>query len=327
MTNSHTIPTAIIGHGVAGPLLALLLHSTNRYTPTVYEKVPAFQDVGGSLCIAPNGLRVLHSVGLAHKVVEAGAPIDRFVHRREDGEVLFDCQGMVKKELEQRGMEWPSVGIKRSVLLRILAEEVRKKGIEVVMGKALVGIQDPQNNESVVLTFADGTTTTTSLVMACDGLHSPTRTLLFGKSHPTYTTLTQTIGISPRPPGLLTTSNPMLNIYGPSTHFITYPISPTHMCWALTQREDVEAREEWVSQHTSHADTITAVMRPQNWTDTDALSLTSSPERLLKVGLYDRPPLTTWYTHRVVLIGDAAHPTSPHLGQGANQAMEDCAVL
>lgn len=122
----------------------------------------------------------------------------------------------------------------------------------------------------------------------------------------------------------------MLNLYGEGAHFICYQGAENITSWAFTQRDVKATQETW---RTFNPDE-TASMRNQlfeqfkEWAS-PVPELIQSSERIIKYGLYDRPQLEPeqWYSPnqgRCVLIGDAAHPTSPHLGQGANQALEDC---
>jgi len=170
------------------------------------------------------------------------------------------------------------------------------------------------------VTFENGVTDTASFLVGCDGLHSDTRRSLFGREKPNFTGLTQTGGISPTPSHFRSRPPTMLNIYGLGAHLITYPVSDTHHSWAVTRRED-EEKETWRSMDQSKQDEFKS--GPFSEWGFGGGELVKTAEKMVKYGLYDRPELKTWYKGRVVLLGDSAHPTSPHLGQGANQALED----
>jgi len=94
--------------------------------------------------------------------------------------------------------------------------------------------------------------------------------------------------------------------------------------WAITQRDSIEAQETWQSFSLTDNPEFRSQLLEQfrEWSSV-VWELIRGADRLIKYGLYDRPQLEPkhWYSRRSVLIGDAAHPTSPHLGQGANQAL------
>jgi salicylate hydroxylase len=195
--------------------------------------------------------------------------------------------------------------------------------IPVHFNKSIRGLS--QLNDQVTIEFEDGTKITGDYLVGCDGLRSTVRQLLFGSDQPTYTGLTQTIGITDRMDQL--DRSELLNVYGDGgTHFITYPYDSKEACFACTFREPIADTESWKSLNNEQAHKFIQECGFARWAS-PVDKLISNTSRLIKIGLYDRPELPTWYKDRVVLAGDAAHATSPHLGQGANQAMEDAYYL
>ncbi|KAJ7641765.1 hypothetical protein FB45DRAFT_826036 [Roridomyces roridus] len=306
----------IVGCGVAGPVLALLLKQKG-YDPVVYERGAKEREGGLSLLLQLNGLRVLSLIpGFIEQLPSIGMNVDKmemYSILPSDERLLgvSDYPATLRKEYE-----YGVVGVRRPAFLELLADLAGKAGIEVHYGCAVVGVE--QESEQVRVRLANGEEDTASFVVGCDGLHSDVRGALFGKESAVFTGLTQSGGITPT---AFTDCKPTIfNFFGDGMHLITYPISEQAYSWAITQREP-ETRETWRAMDEAAQDAMRS--GPFSKLPFGAGELVKGAVKITKYGLYDRPELKSWHKGRVVLIGDAAHPTSPHLGQGANQAFED----
>ncbi|KAI0044896.1 FAD/NAD(P)-binding domain-containing protein [Auriscalpium vulgare] len=308
----------IIGAGVAGPVLAIFLKQRG-YEPIVYEKTAALTDAGVGLMLQPNGLKVLSQIrGLVRSL--PGKELERL----RSYSTLEEDPGLLGENLVPSSM--PSEygigmrGIKRTELHHALVHAAEVHGITIHWGHTLVSLE--QSTDTVKGTFADGSSDSGTFLVGCDGLHSATRIALFGSEPATFTGLTQTGGIS-RTPRAHADKPSVVNWFGKGAHMIAYPISDTHTSWAITLREE-ESRETWKEVNQQQVDEIKQSARASwGYGADDLIKNTEKLVKIVKFGLYDRPDLRVWHKERVVLLGDAAHPTSPHLGQGANQTFED----
>ncbi|KAF9227280.1 FAD/NAD(P)-binding domain-containing protein [Gyrodon lividus] len=306
----------IVGAGIAGPVLAIFL-KMKGYAPIIYERLPSPTEAGLSFMLQPNGLRVLSLIpGLIDKI--PGYSPHKQIHCSSlngTEEVLVD-EDLSSSTMTQL-FGFPLIGTRRTEFHRLLIETAQQYGIEVVWGHQAMDFE--QTDDDVRVKFTNETSDTASFVVGCDGLHSNTRTVLFGREKANFTGLVQFGGLSPTP-AVLQGKFAFINNYGDGRHMVAYPVSPDRYSWAVTIREP-EAKEDWRSQSTKEQDEI----RRGSLSDWGfgAGELAKTGEKIIKFGLYDRPELESWFKGRVVLLGDAAHPTSPHLGQGANQAFED----
>ncbi|KAG8878288.1 hypothetical protein FRB97_002638 [Tulasnella sp. 331] len=325
----------IAGCGIAGPALACFLKKQG-YEPVVYEKTKAHSVTSGgsSLMLQINGIKVINLISpeIVKKLTASPA-----VSGKPMAQVLYLSQvsgeEIIRSDAPSQYLDTPSadgapplpfqIGVRRTTFHQMLIEEAQSQGISIHFEKELTAIKQDDSSMLITAIFTDDTQTSGSFLVGCDGVHSATRAALFGKEPATYTGLTQTAGLSLTPPSLAPPNNPatFLNVFGNSSHVVSYPISDTQTSWAVTVRE-AESRETWRAMGKEQQDAFCRDAPYKDWKD-PVNEFVKEPEHVIKYGLYDRPELAKWHQGRVVLLGDAAHPTSPHLGQGANQAFED----
>lgn len=309
----------IIGAGMAGPVLAVFLKSKG-YDPIVYERTDSPSDAGLGLGIQTNGLRTLSKIPGLLECIE---PYE--INEWEAWSVLKEDPGLLgvsdhPKRLKE-GCGFGTMTVSRPKMQRRIIEFSQKSGVPIHWGHKLEALSE--DTDSVTVTFANGVKETFSFVVGCDGLHSNTRSCIFGEQPATYTGLSQWGGVSPKPERFRGRAV-VADVYGDGSGVIIVPVDETTVIWALTVREP-ESKESWRAIDESAAAEFKK--SPYSQWDYGAGEVIRNSAKIIRYGLYDRPELSCWHKGRVVLIGDAAHPTSPHLGQGANQSYEDVGAL
>ncbi|KAK5034539.1 hypothetical protein LTS07_003460 [Exophiala sideris] len=323
---STRVAVLIIGCGIAGPVLANFL-KRKGYDPIVFEKVSKLGDAGASLMLMPNGLKVLNLVGVADQVEEASTPLEGFLDQTSTGELL-GLSDLPRSFRSKYGL--PAMGVKRTDLNSKLKDMLAELKVDVREGWELEAIEE--TDRSVTAHFNEGRSVTGSFLIGCDGIKAASRKILLMKEglsegKPLFTGLTQTAGLSPTPEPLKDKAC-LRNWYGEGVHMIAYPVSPEITSWALTLPEGEGNEADWglCSPKEMAARKETLLAKVSFWTDKSVIELIQGASRIIKFGIFDREEMRPdqWHSRRCVLVGDAAHPTSPHLGQGANQALEDC---
>ncbi|KAF7977762.1 hypothetical protein HWV62_2862 [Athelia sp. TMB] len=319
-------PTKVIiaGCGIAGPVLAVFLKSKG-YSPVIYERNKRDLDATGlSLMLQPNGLRLLSILpGFDLSAIPSQTADEaRFFSWMPEAQIPLASSTDFAAGLERFGFQ--PRGVERSELHKLLIEHALKSGIDIKWDQKLVAVTQGDGEVRVDLETraGDKSSDTASFVVGCDGLHSGTRSALFGEHQADFTGCTQTGGMTlikdlPKSRSKVTA---MSTVYGNGSSMIMYPVSETKISWAITQHE-AEERETWRGMDQEKQEQVKK--GPHSEWGFDSEGIVANAQRMVKYGLYDRKELPNWHKDRVVLLGDAAHPTSPHLGQGANQAFED----
>ncbi len=315
----------IIGCGIAGPAVALFLRRAG-IDAEIYEAQAAPDDYAGIfLTVAANGMRVLKTLGLYEQTVAAGFPTNRLVmwnHRGKPlGEVpisLPTTDGIV------------SLTIKRGILQRILREAALAQNIPINFGKRLTTVTTAEataGGRSSLAHFTDGTTATGDFILGCDGLHSPLRQIIDAAAPPpTYTGLLSGGGFASMPE-LATTTNTMHMTFGKQA-FFGYLVKPDGEVYWFENHSVAGTPDRATLAATSQADWQNKLLDLHR--DDQPLINTIIRNTQGDIGMYpiyDILRLPRWYNETIMLIGDAAHATSPNSGQGASLALEDAAVI
>lgn len=308
----------IIGGGIAGPAVALFLQRAG-IDAEIYEAQPAPDDYAGLfLTVASNGMNVINALDLEDRVKAEGFSTSRLV--------MLSSSGKRLGEVPIGGQGRPSLTIKRGVLQRILREEVMRQGIKVAYGKRLKEIR-VGGSQRVTAIFEDGTTVTGDILVGADGIHSRTRHFVDPTApEPMYTGLVSGGGFA-HDAAAQTTPDTMYMIYGKHA-FFGYLIKPSgeiywfenHAFPGKPRRSELEAiaQAEWRRR-------LLALHEGDQPFIRDMIAKTVGNIGMYPI--YDIPTLPRWYRDAVILIGDAAHATSPSAGQGTSLALEDAMIL
>lgn len=226
------------------------------------------------------------------------------------------------------------VGIRRWRFQKLLFEAVQAAGMNIHFNKRLEGMKEIEEDELTLLRFSDGTTRTTKLLLAADGSRSRVRDLVSdGKCQLKYTGVTCLMGtatVARQERGICLPSSETTKCHGSF-----YPTGPTEQCFQFhfpTSLEEAQASLGTWGNLTEHVgqdecDKLAVRLRTDGW-DEKYLEPLHHVDKAIKIGFATlEPHLECFVYGRVVLLGDAAHPPVPYLGQGAQQGLEDAGTF
>jgi len=309
---------AIIGGGIGGLTAGIALKRAG-FEPVIRERAAEFGEVGAGISLSPNAVKGLEMLDFKDFLAaKANEPLDQFLFHGLTGEQLLNYDRRTCRET-YGGAYYQ---MHRADLLTGLVEAFGPNNCR--MGKSLTGLS--QNESEVSLRFADGTTETADVVIGVDGLRSVIRDILFDTPEPTFSGHVAWRALVPGDKlSSRATQRSNVNHIGPGQNLVTYPIRGTGLVniVALTRAEGW-AEESWNAK----ADPSELAALFEGWADyvIDAIAAIGADD-LYRWGLFIRTPLNQWVKGRVALLGDAAHPMLPYMGQGASSAIEDGVVL
>jgi len=311
--SSKRIRAAVVGGGIGGLSTACFLRRRG-INVTVFEQADALGEIGAGLIIFPNGLRQLERMGLGEALAAVGAKIG-------DGSQFYRADGTVVGSIVTTDSNgWNGIyGMHRADLLNVLAANL-PSGI-IRTGHRCTGLE--QNAVAAQLKFANGETAEADIVIAADGIHSTLQKYVVEPKPPEYSGVRAYRGLIPREklPGWREEAHQVW--MGDGKHFMVYPVRSSRI---LNYVGFVPTRNVTIESWSAVGDRDELAASFEGW-DPRVVRLLEAVETCFWWGLYDRKPLESWTKGRLVLLGDAAHAMLPHLGQGANQAIEDGVAL
>lgn len=314
---------AIIGAGIAGlsAARALQLHG---FRVRVYEQSPTLGEVGAGLTISPNATHVLNALGLADELERIGMkPARGGVKHWRSGETLVAMQ-RGDEMLKRYGAGYFQVH--RADLHAALAGAVLAGDAEAIVLDRRVTSLRSSGGDVTQLEFASGSGVSADLVVGADGVRSRVRELLFGGEQPRFAGYIAFRGLVPMEllPREIIEPSSCLSI-GPARTFTRYLLRGGSLLNYVGLSERSDWREEGWSIPSSAAEVLADYA---GWYPDMRRIVGATPAgSCFKWALFYREPLPQWARGGITLIGDAAHPMLPFLGQGAAMSIEDAWVL
>ena len=311
----------IIGGGIGG-LAAGLALQRRGFKVVVYERTSEFREIGAGLIVTANARKALRNLGVDAELeaLSSSVPV-RNTCDYASGEII---QKISNAEIERR-FGLANLQVHRGDLHSVLLDAVRANDPDALQpAREFVSLE--QNASEVTVHFTDGSSDRGEAVVGADGNASAVRSFLFPGDATEFNG--QVAYRALIPDELLTPSIRRLAMAmhpAPKRYLLLYPLRHGRIlnligCGQATNWEEEgwaipATNEEFASAYADFAPELIALIR----------SIPS--DELFKWGLRDREPLKTWIAGRVAMLGDAAHPMTPFLGQGACIAIEDALVL
>ena len=301
----------IIGGGVGGLCTAIALRRIG-IDAAVYERAGMLGDVGAGLVVAANAIRSLRRLGLAEQAVAAGSKVTRAQIRTDDGRTLTETDMGNFETL----FGAPTVAIHRAALHKVLLGALPDGAVRPAAECTRVD----QDAEGVTAHFADGRRERADFLIAADGVRSVVRRQLFPEVSLRYSGYTAWRGavVSHDEVALGITSES----WGRGHRFGIVRMDAERIYWFAT----ANTRQGITYRPAEQRERLLGIF--SRWHHPIRTLLEATPaDAILHNDIVDFAPMDRWSVGRVTLLGDAAHATTPNMGQGACMAIESADVL
>jgi salicylate hydroxylase len=302
-----SLQVAVVGAGIGGLATASALRHRG-IDVRVYEQARHLGEVGAGVALGSNSIRLLERLGLEGPLRDYGPRWTQWRFNASDGRVLTEQE-----------MDGRVLGMYRPDLIAMLTDSLPKDTVST--GRRSVGFH--QNGGRGVVEFADGGQEEADLVVAADGIHSALQSHVVEPTAPVFSGSIAYRGTIPAElvpdyPGTVSTM-----WLGEGKHFLVFTLRGGQLInFVGFVPSDAEMRESW----SAPGDPVALAAEFADW-DPMVRTIISHVDATFRWGLYDREPLPRWSNGNLTLLGDAAHSMLPHMGQGANQSIEDAVGL
>jgi 2-polyprenyl-6-methoxyphenol hydroxylase-like FAD-dependent oxidoreductase len=302
----------IAGGGIGGLATAIALRDRG-HDVTVLERATNLTAIGAGIGLQCNAVRALRALGLADEILDLGVPIERYEYVDTRGRGIAGWpQGDIGRKLGE-----PTVVVHRAQLQAALLSRLPEAVIR--LGARCTGYVEA--DDGVTVTLEGGETVRGDVLVGADGLRSVVRAQLLGDAEPRHAGWVAwrgiaELGVASFPLGLARQS------LGRGRSFGTWHIGGGRIYWVGTLRMAEGAADDPATRKERAAAAFAAFHEP-----VATVIAATPPDAILSNEIHDRPPVTGWSGRRVVLLGDAAHPTTPVTGQGGGQAIIDAVTL
>jgi 2-polyprenyl-6-methoxyphenol hydroxylase-like FAD-dependent oxidoreductase len=303
---------AIMGGGIGGLCTAIALQKKG-FQAKVYESAPQLKPLGAGLVLAANAVKALYDIGIGTELLQAGSVLSSFELLDESGKLITKTNSLeVSKKFGTDNFT-----IHRADLHQILLSYLQPQTIE--LGKACTGFN--QSSTGVHIFFKDGSEAQADYLIAADGIHSVVRQKLIPESKPRYAGYTcWRAVIEGQPEGYC--NDKATETWGTQGRFGIVPLSNNRIYWFACKNAPYQyarfakfSTKDLLNNFGSYHQPVPQI-----------LAMTKD-EQIIWNDIIDIKPIKQFAFGKVLLCGDAAHATTPNMGQGACQAIEDAIVL
>ena len=315
--NENALSIAIVGAGIGGLAAAATLRR-DGHDVALFEQAQAFARIGAGIQQSPNAVKVLRGLGLETRLRDRAFRPNSSLNRKHDsGEITWER--MLGTEVEAK-FGAPYFYMHRGDLHEALAGIVPDEIVH--REKKLIAIQ--QHVDDIRLEFADGTEALADLAIGADGVHSIVRKTLWGTEAPRFTGRVAYRTTFPAALMNGATIDGSAKWWGPDRHIVMYYVTPQRdEIYFVTSTPEPEFQvESWSAK----GDLEVLRQAYKEFHPQVRTVLEACPD-VHKWALFERDPMPQWRKGKITLLGDACHPMTPYMAQGAATAIEDAAVI